>query len=1056
MIPQEIIDQIIEYDIVKILEREGLTLRKNGVNYACSCPFHTDKTPSLIVSPAKNIWKCFSCMKGGNAITYLQQKDNLTFPEAVEHLCGVCGIDYTRQELTPEQEEERFRKSEIYTINLVAKDYYCEQYNATENAKKYATKARGISDECIGEYFVGYAPDKGGFLQHAHGLGYKDDVLLRSGLVKRSDRDGSLYDTFRGRLMFPIRNRTGNVIAFSGRLIKEDPEKKFPKYLNTAETEVFVKGDNLFGYYEALAAGRAQRTIYLVEGNLDAIRLHQIGIENAVASLGTALTPNQIRLISRIVDSVVIIADSDSAGHKASITNGEALVKSGLSVRIMNLPVPKGQKSDADSYFLKHPKSFNTTLANHTSDFIPWIADGLLAGIDSPTERLPHITRICELLASCKDDRIVNIHIETLSKSYKPAKLWMDELRRIKEKLERKRLRQDTEDSDEMLSEYGFYINRNSYYNVKNTSLSNFTMTPILHIRDSRNARRIFKLTNSDNQEQIVKLKQEELVSFQSFKVVTESMGNYVWMAGQNELMQLKRYLYKNMPSADEVKQLGWQKRHQIYVWGNGAFDGGNFTKIDEFGLIDVHDQLLYIPGCAKDTEQDVGAFQTQRKFVHQNMNTISMKEYSENFCQVFGDNAKVSLCFLVATLFRDLIVNTTTAFPILNIFGPKGTGKTNCARSLMAFFQRDYHPLNIMSTTRAALGEAVAEISNGVVHIDEYKNTLELEKREFLKGIWDGTGRNKMNIDNDKRRETTLVDCGVVLTGQEMPTADPALFSRLVFLSFHKTTFSQEEKRLHDKLKLTEHRGLSHLTLELLKLRPKVSSGYRNAYDSVLSDFMRELGAASIEDRTLKNWVTIVAAYKCVEESVEFPFNYNEILDIAVKMCIVQNAKTSSSSELAGFWESLEALVASAKVYISVDYTIKPIKKAFQIKESNIPVEMPAGKKILFLRFNRVAQLYAREARETESKKIPKDSLKYYLETSPEFLGTHRSVRFKALSSNNYVAADDSAKGTITQAMAFDYELLQEKYAIEINIDAKFEDINDDLNEEDCSDEKF
>lgn len=1046
MIPQEVIDQILDHDIVDILKREGLDVKRSGVNFTCSCPFHADKTPSFVVSSTKNIWKCFSCGKGGTAMTYIQQVKNMNFPEACEYLCGMLAIDYAHEDPSPDELEKRFARSQIYQINLEARDYYVECYKQADAAQKYALSKRGLSEDIVLEFHIGYAREKGGFLDYARQKGYKDDVLLRSGLVKISDRDGSLYDTFRGRLMFPIHERTGNIVGFSGRLIKADPESKFPKYLNTGETEVFTKGNNLFGYFEASTPARATRVLHLVEGNLDAIRMHQISVENTVAALGTALTPIQIALIARVADTVIIIGDVDEAGVKAVVKNGEALIRAGLSVRVMTLPGGGRAKVDADDYFRKHPDNYKNMLSRHTTEYIPWLCEREMEGKKSDTERIPIVARICTLLASCRDERVVSVYLEDFSKRFKPAKLWTSELQRIKNEQERKRMRAESADDEDMRSNFGFFIHNNHYLDLKNHEWSNYILIPVLHIRDPRNAKRIFRIINSDRQEQIVKFKQEDLVSFQSFKSVTESMGNFVWLAGQNELTQLKRYLYKDTRSADEVKQIGWQKRQQIYIWGNGAFDGTAFNKIDDFGIVEVNGSLLYIPGCAKDTEMDIGAYQTQRKFVYLQTNNVTMSEYSRRFCDVFGDNAKISLCFLIASLFRDIVVNTTTSFPLLNIFGPKGTGKTNCARSLMAFFMRDYHPLNIMSTTRAALGEVVAEISNGIVHIDEYKNCLELEKREFLKGIWDGTGRNKMNVDNDKRRETTQVDCGVILTGQEMPTADPALFSRLLFLSFYKTTFTTEEKQHHDQLKLIEQRGLTHLTEEILKLRTIFRAGYRVAYDDVSRDFLTTLGNTSVEDRTFKNWVSVIAAYKCIDSKIDFPFTYAEILQTATQMCVVQDAKTSSSSELAGFWESVEALVSSAKVFVTVDYHIKSYKRPFRIRESNIPVELPAGKKILQLRFNRVAQLYAREARETESKKIPKDSLKYYLETAPEFLGTNPSVRFKVLESQNTIRADETSKATITQAMIFDYDAIVEKYGIEMDVDTRYNDVmNDD-----------
>lgn len=266
--------------------------------------------------------------------------------------------------------------------------------------------------------------------------------------------------------------------------------------------------------------------------------------------------------------------------------------------------------------------------------------------------------------------------------------------------------------------------------------------------------------------------------------------------------------------------------------------DEGHFVKANDFGLVNVRGQLFYLPGCSKDTADDPQSYQFQRRFVYAITNDITLNDYATRLIEVFGDNAKVGLCFLIASLFRDLVVNVTTSFPILNLFGPKGSGKSELAHSLTSFFIPSYIAPNINNTTKAALAEAVAEVSNAIVHIDEYKNTLDIEKREFLKGLWDGAGRSRMNMDNDKKRETTAVDCGVILSGQEMPTADIALFSRLVFLTFSKTTFSDDEKRRYNELKLIEKRGLTHLTGGLLKHRNQFRSNYRHMYDETAADF--------------------------------------------------------------------------------------------------------------------------------------------------------------------------------------------------------------------------
>lgn len=270
-------------------------------------------------------------------------------------------------------------------------------------------------------------------------------------------------------------------------------------------------------------------------------------------------------------------------------------------------------------------------------------------------------------------------------------------------------------------------------------------------------------------------MKQEDLVSLQKFKIKVEGLGNYIWYATEKELTRLKSYLYEQTEAAIEITQLGWQ-RQGFFAFGNGAYDT-EWHPTDEYGIVRLNIGNFYLPGNSTIYRDDIKLFQFERRFVHTTYNNVSLREYSDKLVQVFGDNAKVGICFLLASLFRDIIAGQTKSFPILNLFGPKGSGKSELGHSLMSFFIIKNTPPNIQNATIAALSDAVAQCANALVHIDEYKNSIDLDKREYLKGLWDGTGRSRMNMDRDKKREITSVDCGVILSGQEMPTIDIALF---------------------------------------------------------------------------------------------------------------------------------------------------------------------------------------------------------------------------------------------------------------------------------------
>lgn len=1048
MIPQEVIEQIKDRDLVSIIQNEGIELKREGANYKCCCPFHSEKTPSFVVSPARNIAHCFGEGRSWDAVAFIMDLHHMTFYEAVEYLARKLNIDYEKREMTPEEREAQHEKDQLIAVNNAALDYFRDCLKNAPAAKDYC-QHRGWDEKTMNLFGVGYAPARNGLLQALTSAGWKKEVLKKAGLVGISD-DGRYYDAFRERIMFPIYSMSGYIAGFTGRYIGD--KENVAKYKNTEETPLFTKGKALFGWYQARRSGKTHGTLVLCEGNPDVIRLHQIGVGNAIAPMGTALTQENIAYLKEQVQTIILAGDMDPSGRTAVEKQGAALIKEGFKVRVMewdgyDADTKTGPK-DPDEYFRLNRDAWEEILSTNTMDYIPWLAARKMEGKSSQSEVAAAITELCALMAEYKDAAAVEMYLDKFSKEYKHGRIWTAEFYKAKNAKEREQAEQDDK-SRTMLKDYGFYIKDNSYYGAASSGTdrrwSNFILIPVLHIRDEKNARRIFVIVNNRRQEAVIKFTQSELVSFADFKTRIETAGNYIWEASAAELTQLKKYLYDDTPSANEVRQLGWQKRDGVFAWGNGCLDGEKFTPADKFGVVKLGDKLLYLPGCAADTATNAQGYQIDRKFTYQITNDISLHDYTSMLVNVFGDNAKVAMCFLIATLFKDIVTGVTESFPLLNLFGPKGTGKSALGHSLSAFFISGTNKApNISFSTKAALADAVAEVSNAIVHLDEYKNNIELDKREFLKAIWDGTGRSKLDVENDKKRVTTAVDSGVVMSGQELPTADIALFNRVVFLSFSKTTFNDQERRNYDELKRIERRGLAHLTGELLRLRNRFQGGFRSAWDDVVQELGRKVKAYGIEDRTLKNWCTVLAAFKTIDGYVNLPFSYREMLDICANLCVDQNSKTRQNNELSGFWETMDNLVASSKIWIGVDYLIKDGSRPIKTKESKRSggefVPNPDRRYIL-INFKRIAFLYQKEGRDAQGKIIPSETLKYYLEHSSEFQGTCPSVKFKLIENQTGYINPSKTQTRVSTAMVFDYDSVSENYGVNFDIGSASDD---------------
>ena len=359
-----------------------------------------------------------------------------------------------------------------------------------------------------------------------------------------------------------------------------------------------------------------------------------------------------------------------------------------------------------------------------------------------------------------------------------------------------------------------------------------------------------------------------------------------------------------------------------------------------------------------------------------------------------------------------------------------------------MSFFIINNNPPNIQNATIAALGDAVAQCANALVHIDEYKNSIDLDKREFLKGLWDGTGRSRMNMDRDKKREITSVDCGVILSGQEMPTIDIALFSRLIYLTFTKTEFSTSEKQAFDQCKSIRDLGLSHLTLQLLRYRSKMETDFTSSYRQCMGDLNERLKGESIEDRIQRNWVIPLAAFRALEVVLDVPFTYLELLNICVDGIIRQNRECKSNNELANFWNVVSYLQQDGEIFLESDFRIDYLSGLKTNKVKDLAFKQP--RPILRMRTDRIFMLYKKFSKQVGDTALPTESLNFYLENSKEYLGVQNSVRFKNILKGVEVTKELEAGGqkyykktSVTkQALCFDYTELMANYNINLNID--------------------
>lgn len=1033
MIRQEIIDTILDRtDIVQVIAQH-VQLKKSGIRYVGCCPFHQEKTPSFYVFPHTGTFKCFGCGEGGDAIHFIEKAENKTFVEAVRTLAQKANVQIEEQEESVEEKQKRMHREALWITNKQVADFYRKQFLDSKEAQEYAYRRWG-KDYCTMQE-IGYAPKDGHAMQQ---LPVKAEFLKELGLLNRGG-----YDFYQNRVVIQIHDRFGHVIGFTARCMDDQQ----PKYLNSSESDIFHKSYVLFGIEDAWKTAAKQDKMFLVEGAPDCMRLQSIGIHNTVAALGSAWNDSHFSTIKRVTNKVCFLPDADppkkgeTHGHGVQVVMeaGTQAMEYGLTVSVKEIPdTEENIKQDPDSFF-KNTNIFNAT---EEIDFILWMADKLFPHTTTTEEQREAIKEIAYLLSLIDDETGVSMYIGKLTKYYQGKRLWLKAVDEERKKREQETKTTKDKEENDLNRKYGFYVDHGCYMSITEKGSvyewSNFTMLPLFHIKDTTNPKRLYKIKNAMNQEEILELKQEDLIALAKFKQKIEGLGNFIWKGTEKELTKLKSYLYEKTETATEITQMGWQ-RAGFYAFGNGVFYDDLFIKTDDYGIVRLKDKgNYYLPSCSTIYKSDTKLFTFEKQFVHLNLSSVTLKEFTDQLFKVYGDNGRVGFCFYLATLFRD-VVTTTSAnhwFPILNLFGPKGSGKSELGHTLLSLFTISYTAPNIQNSTPSALNDTVAQSANALAHIDEYKNDIDPKMIEFLKGLWDGTGRTRMNMDLDKKKETTAVDSGIILSGQEMPTSDIALFSRLIFLQFPRSEFSDLEKQNYKKLLEMRSLGLTHLTLEVLKQRKHFEQAWSTAFHETQTIVANALGREKGEDRIMNNWCVPLAALRVLQGIIP-TLTYDDMLRVTIEGIKKQNGECKTNGELGTFWYVVQYLASEGDLIEGGDFFIRFYSK---FKTDIINAIWQSERPVLFLQKSRIFSLYRKEGRQANEKVLPTDALKYYLQNSKAYLG-EKVARFdvykKGILQYDHakMGANNSApKLTTTQrAYCFDYALLCETFGISL-----------------------
>ena len=416
MIDRATVDKIMDAANIVDVVSEFVTLRKSGANYKGLCPFHNERTPSFYVSPARGICKCFSCGKGGNPVGFIMEHEQMTYPEALRWLAKKYNIEIKERELTNEEREAESKRESMFIVNEWAADYFEDilhnHVDGVAIGMQYFRK-RGIRDDIIRKFRLGFdLPDGYALPREAKKKGYQEEFLTETGICYRRENDNQLVDRFAGRVIFPWIGMSGKVVAFGGRKLDAATKGVQQKYVNSPDSEIYHKEQQLYGIYQAKKAIAKENLVYMVEGYTDVIAMHQCGLENVVANSGTALSVHQIRMLRRFTPNIVLLYDGDEAGIHAAMRGTDMLLQEGMNIKVLLLP----DGDDPDSFSRKHnAQEFKQYIEEHQKDFIQFKSDLMLRGVSDPIKRSEAINSIVRSISVIPDQIVRATYITDCS-----------------------------------------------------------------------------------------------------------------------------------------------------------------------------------------------------------------------------------------------------------------------------------------------------------------------------------------------------------------------------------------------------------------------------------------------------------------------------------------------------------------------------------------------------------------------------------------------------------------------------------------------------------------
>ena len=1131
-IKQSSIDTVIQDADIYTVFNHSEKLVKKGTYWFCQSPFGNDKTASCAVNPVKNTFFDYSAGFGGNAIQFLMKKEKISFFEAIEKAAEICGIMLDYEDASEDyqriiSEEQAYKK-----VLLFANEQYQNAFQklpADHWAKKMILEQRKYTEETIEVFQIGYAPNERSFIS---------TPLINSGsfteakdLGLTNTKDGSSYDFYRNRIMFPIHDVQGNVVGFGGRRSNNEEDDQYAKYLNSKESKIYKKESILYGLYQAKKSIAKNGKAILLEGYTDVIAMHQSGLDYAVATCGTALTENHAKALAKFCKHVIIFRDGDTAGQKAALRDIDALVKKGIKVTVVICPEGEDpdslcQKTDIASFIEKnhqdginwkakvlidqaiHPdlNELEKTIKEEHEKAIQKIIEDLapetaFEGLNAMDKKLlkkendDKFKKVRELEVELKqtlselpkyEPQLLSQAIEEISNTLHkiPNKIAQKEYVKMvanvmqtkaniiqqvisdietREEQEKKRKASvDTHDpelnrlpkgaSKEQYLEDRFCEIGNTYYFEESKGNffkgTNFIMTPLFHVEGKLDNKRLIEVINERGQKRLIDLDSKDLINFTRFQERLIDEGNFFWepACGTHDFKLVAKKLLEKFIQATELKTLGHQ-REGFFAFADGVFHQNQFWPVNKYGIVHLEGleaekseyksdiKHYYSPAFSeiyKHVREDDDPYENDRHFVYK-ISNVSMDQWMKQVVKVFGEKGKFGVIFCLAANFRDLFLTHYSYFPLMGGFGQKDSGKSGMGKVLQSFFFYDLLPLELNNATIPGMSRRLTRCKNVVTFFDEYRDDLDGDKREILKGTWNGLGREKGKGAESNRTTTDKINAAVYYSGQYIPSGDDgALTSRTIVLNFHNKEYSVDDKTEYQTLMNWCQAGITSFVLEVLKHRNSVKSNLMRAYAECAKELKNELAGREYQNRVYENYLVLLTVMKLLEPNFSFPFTYAEFLKLSAQGILENSELIADSDGLAKFWNIVEFLSRpqdsnqpnKTVIKEGPDYIIEKVPSVVITKsrDEKVTWKNEDRVRVLFVNFRSVHQYYHKEVSSRKGEDvIGETTLRNYIKSKKYFIGLFSAKRMGGHSVSGY---------------AFDYDMMERLNILSLDIE--------------------